>query len=320
MDDKTKILDVLTAQDDFLLTAHINPDGDAFGSCVALGFVCKKLGKKFYLYNESGLPERFNWLSLPAPFEDNLPASKPQWIIVLDSGNKERVGDKLLPWLKEVPVINIDHHADNTCFGRLNLIRPKAASVGEIIAELACDLDVKLTPPLSEAIYLTLVTDTGSFAYGNTTSFTHNLVAKMLDLGLDSSKIHALLDKNWTKNKIQLMILALSTLETFFEDKVGLICITQKMFRQTKTNKEDCEGFINYVRGLKTTMVAISLREELNKTVKFSLRSYGDVDVQQIAAALGGGGHKNAAGGTINGSIEEAKTKLLTQVKNALCL
>jgi len=317
---KDKIKEVLLKEDNFLITAHLNPDGDAIGSMCAVGFLLQKLNKNFVFYNQSPFPQKFSWLSLPSPWSQELPSNKPNWLIILDSGDSLRIGEDLQPWLKDIPSINIDHHLSNPLFGTLNWVNPQASSVGEMIAELCADLNIKLEDKLAEALYLAILSDTGSFSYGNTTSRAHYWAGEMIANGLDVGKINALLNQNLTLNKLKLMARVLGSTELKEKGQIALIKITQKMFTETSTSIEDCEGFINYIRNLQGVKIAASLREEKDQTIKFSLRSYGDINVQKIAQELKGGGHKNAAGGTMPGPLEKAEEILLTTIKKNLTI
>ncbi|MDQ7031749.1 MAG: bifunctional oligoribonuclease/PAP phosphatase NrnA [Desulfonauticus sp.] len=316
--DKKRILEVLQGEDNFLITSHLNPDGDAIGSSVALAIILTKLQKKVYLYNESGLPDKFSWLSMPVQFHSNWPDFNPSWAIVLDCGDISRVGEQIQPILKKTKIINIDHHLDNPHFGDLNFIQETASSVGEIIAHFAEELNICLEGDLAQAIYLALVSDTGSFSYSSTTSYAHNITATMIKNGLDVGKINMLLSQIWSVNKIKLLSLVMNSLETFCNDQIALITITQNMLQQTQTGPEDCDGFITYVRNIKGVKVAVSLREEEQNKIKFSLRSY-ETNVQRIASDLGGGGHKNASGGILDVSLQEAKNLIIEKIKQYLC-
>ncbi|WP_456324662.1 DHH family phosphoesterase [Desulfonauticus submarinus] len=318
MNDKKKIIQTLQQENNFLVVSHLNPDGDAIGSSVALGFILKKLNKNFSLYNASGLPEKFSWLKLPKKFCNTLPPQKPKWIIILDCGDKNRMGDEILPWLETCKTINMDHHLHNPLFGSLNLVNENASCVGEIIADLCVDLNIEITGALAEAIYLAIISDTGYFTYSNTTSYAHFITSRMIEQGLNVGKINSILSQTWSLNKIKLMSLVLETTELFQSGEIAVIQITQSMFKKTNTGPEDCEGFINYIRNIKKVKVAVSLREEKDNTIKFSLRSYDKVNVQQIASNLGGGGHKNAAGGILKCSLNEAKKIIINEIRKVL--
>ncbi len=315
-----EIARIIKNNDGFLIASHYNPDGDAIGSTVALGFILKALGKKFIMYNPSGLPERFNWVDMPGPFLDVLPDEPPQWTFVLDCGNAERSGSALVNFMEGLNVVNIDHHVSNPEFGTVNWVDMKQPSVGSMIAQLARELDIPLSEGLGEAVYLALATDTGFFTYGSTTAESHDLAAEILRLGLEPGPISAKITNQWSLNRMRLWHRAIGKLELHHDKLTGLVCITKEDFTKTGAAIPDTEGLINIVRRLRGIRISAILRENGAGVYKFSLRSHGKDNVQAIAATFGGGGHINAAGGQINADLDSAKKQLLAAIGEALNL
>lgn len=314
------ISDILRAEDDFMIVSHYNPDGDAIGSSCAMGHLLSHLDKRFTLYNPSGLPERYDFVALPAPFSNTLPAKLPKWTIVLDCGSDERMGNALLSRTSETSIINIDHHLGNGDFGTVNWVDPKQPAVGQMVALLADFMQVPLVGPLAECLYLAVATDTGFFTYGSTTPESLELAGTLLRSGLDIARMNMLISKQWSTKRMRLLTEVLNSVELFHDEKIGVGGITQDVFARTGTTPEDTENIINFIRRLKTVRVSAILREEQANTFKFSLRSYGDDNVQEIAAQFGGGGHKNAAGGTIEAPFEEARALLVQTIADSLGL
>ena len=313
-----QVLTTIKENDHFLVTSHINPDGDAIGAMAAMGYILQSLQKDFVLFNESGLPQRLAWLKLPAPITQELPETDPQWLIVLDSGDSSRPGEKIKDLIGRVKTINIDHHLGNPGFGLINWVEPQSSSVGEMVARLAQKLDIPLQGALAEAIFLSIASDTGGFSFGNTTPEVLELTAHLIRQGLDYAQINAQMQKQWSLNKVKLHGHVLKNAELHLNGQIGLITITQEILKKTETTIEDCEGLVNYIRNIKSVKVAISLREDEPDKIKFSLRSYGNVNVQQMASSLGGGGHRNASGGTLEMSLTQAKEKILDTVRGYL--
>jgi len=309
-----RISDILREQDDFLIASHYNPDGDAIGSICALGYILKALGKKFTLFNQSGKPERYDYIPQPAPVTTELPETMPKWTIVMDCGAFERMGEVLMNRADETQIINIDHHLGNGDYGTENWVDPSHPAVGTMVAELAHELDIPMTGPLAEAIYVAVATDTGFFTYGNTTPAALHMTAEMLENGLDIARMNMFITKQWSESRMRLWTEAMNAVELHNDKKIATTAITKEMFKRTGTTSEDTENIINFVRRLKTVRVAAILREEGPATYKFSLRSYGEDDVQKVAATFGGGGHKNASGGTINATLDEAKAMLISAI------
>ncbi|WP_291318811.1 bifunctional oligoribonuclease/PAP phosphatase NrnA [Desulfonatronospira sp.] len=297
--------------DNFLVTSHVKPDGDAIGSMSAAGHILKSLGKRFVLYNESGLPGKYTWLDLPAEIHTRPPGNDFEWIVVLDSASPDRPGEYITGRIKEVPTINIDHHPDNPDFGSINWVDPAFSSVGEMISLVAKQLDLELSGPLAHSIYLAIVSDTGFFSFGNTTSGVLELAAGMVRQGLDPGEINPLINNQWSVGRIRLHGLALQRSEFIDNGRIGIICITRDMLKSTGTGPEDCEGLVNMLLKVSGVKVACTLREDEEGRVKISLRSAGEEDVSRIASRLGGGGHKNASGGIIDAPMLEAREMVI---------
>ncbi|MEF2230004.1 MAG: bifunctional oligoribonuclease/PAP phosphatase NrnA [Pseudodesulfovibrio sp.] len=308
---RKRISELLRDEDDFLLVSHYNPDGDAVGSMCAVGHLLKALGKRFSLYNGSGLPARYDFAPQPAPISPSLPAVLPRWTVVLDCGSAERMGEALLARLGETRIINVDHHLGNEGFGEENWVAVDQPAVGCMVALLARDLGVPLTGPLAECVYLAVSTDTGFFSYGSTTPESLELAARLLRDGLDIARMNMLITKQWSEERMRLWTEIMSTVELYLDKQVAVGIVTREMFERTGTTSDDTENIINFIRRLRSVRVAAILREEGPDTYKFSLRSYGDDNVQAVAARFGGGGHKNASGGTIKAPLDDAKTMLV---------
>ncbi|MCF8106308.1 MAG: bifunctional oligoribonuclease/PAP phosphatase NrnA [Desulfohalobiaceae bacterium] len=321
---RTRIAEAIHQGNSFLLTAHVNPDGDALGSLAALMHLLKNLGKKAELIMPPpGAPHKFSWLDFGSqeerlrPEAVRCPASSVDAFFVLDCGNRDRVQKELQLSLDSCRILNIDHHPDNTRFGDLNWVDPGRSSVGEMIALLAVDLDIPLTGPLAEGVYLAMVSDTGFFSYSNTGPETLRLTARILESGFDLDSLNRRLQRQSSLNKIHLHGLAMSRASLYSGGKIGVIRADRAMFAQTRTTPEDFEDLINHIRGIKSVLVAVSLREE-EDGVKFSLRSWGEVDVKSIAARFNGGGHINAAGGNIRAPLDQAEEQLVKAVKERI--
>lgn len=313
-----RISEILKKEDDFLVVSHYNPDGDAIGSTCAMGHILTALGKKYTLYNPNGIPQRYAFVSMPAPVITQLPEQMPEWTIVLDCGAKDRIGDELLARIDETRIIDIDHHLGNGDYGEYNWVDVRQPAVGAMMAELAQALNIPLVGGLAECIYLAVATDTGFFTYGSTTPESLELAAKMLRHGLDLPRMNQQITKQWSEERMRLWTEVMSGVELYADKTVAIGSITEEMFARTGTTSEDTENIINFIRRLKSVRVAAILRQEGPDLYKFSLRSYGSDNVQEIASRFGGGGHKNASGGTLEAPLDEAKTLLLDVISDYL--
>lgn len=314
------IAELIRRSDQFLVAAHANPDGDAIGSSVAMAHLLAALGKEICLYNATPLPSQYDWLELPCPMHSTLAGAEFNWIVVLDCGAPQRVGDELSRVMGSRPVVNIDHHLGNPMFGQLNWVDEKYPAVGAMIADLADELDVPLTGPLAEAIYLGITTDTGFFTFDNTTPEVMELAARLIRLGMSPGAVNAKIRNQWAVNRFKLWGESFATTELFYGGQVAVVQVTQGMFERTGTTAADCEEIVNFLRRLRGTRAAMILREEPDGSYKFSLRSSGSDNVQGVAALYGGGGHRNAAGGIIREDILSAKMHLVEALGESLGL
>ena len=316
----SKIADLIRRSDRFLVSSHANPDGDAIGSTVALGHILAALGKDFALYNPSGLPRHFDWLNLPGPMHDTLAGAEANWIFVLDCGTQQRVGEELYRVMGSRPLANVDHHLGNPHFGQFNWVDESYPAVAAMMADLADELDIPLTGPLAEAIYLGIVTDTGFFTYDNTTPMVMELGARLIRLGLNPGMVNAKIRNQWGVNRFRLWGESFATTELFYDGQLAVAHVTQGMLERTGTVPADCEEIVNFLRRLRGTRAAATLREEPDGGYKFSLRSTGADNVQAVAALFGGGGHRNASGGTIEADLATAKSRLIEALGESLGL
>ncbi len=321
MDPRHELASFLRDNDHFLIVSHTNPDGDAIGSMLAMGCLLQELEKSFKLYNQSGLPERFTWLESPWTITRNLTEalSEPRpWFIVLDCGDSDRMGDDIRPYIEKRLTCNIDHHLGNPNYGFINWVEPDRSSVGEMIALLAQDLGITPSGILGQSLYLAIVSDTGFFSYSNTSSETLQIVSDLIKTGLDPGSFNAQYQQQWTLNKVKLHGYAMQGVSLYSQGQTGVIKAPKSLLNKTRTTAEDCEGLVNYPRQIKGVKVAVSLRQDDSERIKFSLRSWGEIDVREIAVKFDGGGHHNAAGGTIQAELAEAEARIVQAIHTVL--
>lgn len=308
----------LRDHDDFLVASHVSPDGDALGATAAMGHILAHLGKTFTLYNPSGMPSHYDWMPMPGGLRDALPENGFRWAIVLDCGALHRAGEALAEKIDPARTVNIDHHLGNPQFGVLNWVDKTYSSTGEMIAELAETLNVPLRGDLAEALYAAMVTDTGYFSYSYTRPESLELAAKLMREGLDVGAVNVKIRNQWSQSRIRLWSEVLGGLTFHEEGRIGAIAIPHALLEKTGALVEDCDGLVNFALRVKGMQVAVSARETRQGQVKFSLRSTGDVNVQEIAASFGGGGHKNASGGSLEAGISESLNILIQAASKAL--
>lgn len=317
-----QIAQILKEEDDFLVTAHENPDGDAIGSMSALAWMLSRLGKNVIAYNESGVPRYLSWLPFPCEVYTDLGdiPFTPRRVIVLDSGSAERTGEAMQRYLQGVASICIDHHLRTPDYADINWIDPEFSAVGEMLAVLADRLAIMLTGPLGEAIYLAIASDTGNFTYGNTSPRTLEIAAEVLRRGLDLESFTARSEANWSLNRIHLWGRLFDNVHLALDGQVAYMTLPESLFSETGTTMEDAEGIVNFLRRIYGVKVAMTLRDLGPDRCKMSLRTHGALNVQEVAATFGGGGHRNAAGATLNMPMQQAVEAVISILADKLGL
>ena len=309
----------LKKTDHFLLASHVNPEGDAIGSMLALESLLRRLGKKTLVACEDPFPERLRCLPSDRwnQAKDIPPGQKFGGLVVTDCPTLDRIGSVTRLLSPETRIFNVDHHVTNTHFGHYNYIQPTASASGEVVYEIFKWFKMKITPEDATNLYVAISTDTGSFKYSNTTVHSHRVAAELIQTGIDIEKINDSLYATYSLEKIQLYSILLGKVQTSSDQAVAWVGLTCEDLARTGATYEDAEGFIDFLKYLKEVQFAFFMSEmngALKGQVKVSFRSKGDYDVAQVASKFGGGGHKKAAGCTIHGTLEQATKQILEQI------
>ncbi len=311
----------LREHDHFLVVNHVNPDGDATGSLLAVGCLLKRMGKSFTLVNEGETPGRFSFLPMYGELinvSQTPLAETYRYVIAVDSADRERMGKVRQFFVEDVLILNIDHHPTNDRYGAVNLIRDDAASTTEVIYELLEDMGEGLDHDLATCLYTGLLTDTGGFRYANTTAEVMYKAAELLKFGVSPSKVAERCLELKSEAYLSLLQRSLRTLEVIEDGQVAHISISLEDMSQSGAGRDDVDGIVNYPRNIENVEVAICFKQVEEDIVKVSFRSREKVDVAAIAKHFGGGGHIRASGCTVEGTLEQVKEKVLRQVKQDL--
>ena len=289
----------------FLCVTHENPDGDALGSLSAMQQVLAALGKDVVAFmdpSEFPLPYEYRFLSLDSVVREPPADMDDRTIVFLDCGNIERNPADALK-REGMHIVNIDHHHDNTRFGTVDYVCPEASCTAEIVWDLMRGLGVELTQPIAEALYVGLVTDTGRFMYENTGPSAHEMAASLLRAGINVHAIYRRLYEGVPQGKVALLARGLANVERFDDGVLTLTHLSKADYESSGADESYSEGVVDHLRAIEGTAVAGLVRDLLGTNGsqptrrKVSLRATDDrVDVSAIARALGGGGHRRAAG------------------------
>ncbi len=310
-----KLLSGLQKEDCFLIATHINPDGDAIGSSLALGEALESVGKKIFLYDRDPVPRYYRFLPGHRKFSTDLKKAlkADATLILLDCNSPERAALGAVSFRK---TIVIDHHETERDFGDIRWVERDAAATGMLINALIPALDLKITPSMATNLYTAIAVDTGTFRYSNTTAEVLHAAAELVRAGAEPNRISEHLYETWDYGRFRLFLMVMNTLEK--KDGVAIVHVTAAMFRETGTAAEDTENFANLPRSINEVKVSALFRETGSGEWKASLRSKGAANVARIAEQFGGGGHRNAAGFRIKGDFDTVKKTLLKALKKTL--
>ena len=308
--DLTAVADAIRENDRFVLTTHENPDGDALGSLLAANLALVQLGKDtvMALHSDAPLPGEYGFMPL-GDLQRRWPDDVAERVLLaVDCANESRIADPEV--LGRVPLsINVDHHHDNTRFGRINLIVADASSTGEVLRDIFRELDVKLTPEIAEALYIALVTDTGRFQYTNTTPKALRLAAELVEAGANVHRVFQGVYESVQFAKLKLLARALERAQVFEGGRIVVSYLLRTDFTEVGAAEPYSEGIIDFLRAVEGADMAVLIREPPRQdgpARRVSLRaSIDELDVSAIARKSDGGGHRQAAGFSSEASIEE---------------
>ena len=320
MTDWEKIYQEIEKADSIMLTTHENPDGDGIGSIVALYHHLVAKEKKCRILLTSKLPEEFCFLDPGDKFEIFEDEKHSVWLenvdlaILLDIGNYTRTG-RMWNMIQQngTIVVNIDHHPypDGHPF-TINLSNVNASATGELIYSYLKTVDPgSLSKMTYEAIYVAIMTDTGSFSYSNTNVLCHEIAANAIKTGVDTARIHQNIYGSSSRPRIKLLAAIADNLQFTYNDKLVWFTITQKILQSAKATKDDVDGFTDFARGIKGVEVSLMIFENIDNLCRINFRSKGHYSINKIAQHFGGGGHVFAAGAKIVGKIDDVVPKVV---------
>jgi phosphoesterase RecJ-like protein len=318
MNDIEAISRVFRDNDRFLIACHENPEGDAIGSELALALALRRMGKTATVLNSDPVPANLRFLpgADTIRFEDD-GADYPVAVVV-DCGSPERTG-RVGAILSRCPLlVNIDHHRTNGAHGDYRLIDPDAAATGLLIHRILVAMGQPVGLDVALNIYVSVLTDTGSFHYSSANPEAFHVAGEMVALGIDPWQVSEQLFESQEPNRVKLLGRVLDSLELSPSGKFASITTTRRDLADFSASRDFLEGFINYPRSIAGVEVAVSFREEDDGNWRVSFRSKGRVDVAEVSSRFGGGGHRNASGCTVHGPLEEIRRIIFGALESAL--
>ena len=306
-----EVLKHIEQRNQFLLTSHARPDGDAIGSALACRQILCAMGKEAEVVLRDGVPRVYR----PLPFADKVVqadrvngAYEAAIILECDSIKRTR-----LEGLEERFLISIDHHLSGRPFANVNWIDPTAVATAEMVYCLAREAGVKISPEIATCLYTAVLTDTGSFMFEGTSERTFTLARELVLAGANPAQCARNVYFGHSTAKMRLLGAALSTLHR--EGPLAWTSVSQEQMESCHAKEEDCEGLVNYVLSIHDVEVAAFFRELPDGRYRVSLRSKGGLNVAAVAERFGGGGHQCASGCSLDGPLPVATARILAQLR-----
>ena len=320
-----ELIDLLNAHHRVLVATHVHPDGDAIGSAMGLSLFLEELGKDTLVLIDDPVPRIYRFLD-PAhhihhyePERDDPLIAACDAAAVLDVGSLDRVG-RIGDALRRhaVPQACIDHHATNDGFADVNVVVPEAPSASSLVLELIRTMGRRPSPAVAECLFTGLATDTGWFRFPNTSPAALRDAADLAECGVDLPRVYGLVYEELSWARTRLLGRAMATLRSEADGRIAYFTVTRGMFEETGAQDNEVEGFVDTFRKIGGVEVIIFFREHPDGRTRVSLRAKGSADVGALAAALGGGGHRAAAGATLDQPLAQAIPTVLAAARELL--
>ena len=311
-----QIVDAVRARRRFVISSHARPDGDSIGSQLAMAYALREMGREVAIVNADPAPPPL--MAFPGVPDIRIaPGVEGEFdaAIIMECGDLQRTG---VTGLERFFVVNIDHHPGNTSYGQINWFDPGAAACGEMVFDLVRALDVPLTRTIATHIYLAILTDTGSFHYSSISPRTFDICRECLEAGVDPVLVARNVYDSNNMGRLKLFGAVLGAMQIDQTGRIAIVYVDHEMARAAGGTYEDTEGLINLPLTVKEIEAVVFFKQEKGDRYRVSLRSKGNVDIGVIAKEYGGGGHKNAAGCTVSGPIEELQKALVGKIEGAI--
>ena len=311
-----RIAAALRARQRFVLSSHARPDGDSIGSQLAMLYALRELGKEAIAINAD--PAAAPLMAFPGVADIRI-ASEVEGdfdaAIIMECGDLKRTG---MSGLDRFFVINIDHHPGNSGYGQLTWFDPQAAACAEMVYDIIRALGVPLTTEIATHVYLAILTDTGSFHYSSISPRTFDICRECLEAGVDPVLVARNVYDSNNMGRLKLFGAVLGAMQIDQTGRIAIVYVDHEMARAAGGTYEDTEGLVNLPLTVKEIEAVVFFKQEKGDEYRVSLRSKGEVDIGVVAKEYGGGGHKNAAGCTISGPIEELQKTLIEKIEGAI--
>ena len=314
-----RILDSIRECRTFCVVGHIRPDGDCIGSQLGLALALRNEGKSVCCWNEDPVPQKLRFLDAEKLFEKPHAGERFDCVVATDCASYERLGKAGLHIQDRGLFINIDHHESNTRYADINWVVGREPSCGELIYRLLRAANWPITKPISDCLFTAVSTDTGSFQYPSTRPATYHVAGDLVKRGANLARICDEVYQSYSLERVRLLRHVYNSFRLTHNNQIAYFWLRQKDFARTGAERADSEGLIDHIRDIEPVVVACALEELEPELTRISLRSKnGRVNVNEIAAQFGGGGHSAAAGARIPGKPISVQRRVVGAIKKAL--
>ena len=314
-----RIIDSIRECRTFCVVGHIRPDGDCVGSQLGLTLALRSEGKRVWCWNEDRIPVKYDFLDRDGTIQKPRRGLKFDCVIATDAASFERLGSVGKCVANRKLLINIDHHQSNTRYGDLNWVSAREPSTGELIFRLLKVAKWPITKRIADSLFTAVSTDTGSFQYATTRPGTYHVAGELVRRGADLAKICDEVYQSYPLSRVRLLRHIYSHYRLTHDDQIAYVWLKKADFARSGAESDDTEGLIDHIRAIAPVVVACVFEEIEPELTRISLRSKSEkVNVNEIAAQFGGGGHSAAAGARIPGSPLAVQRRVIAAVKKAL--
>lgn len=303
-------VEFLENNDNYLILTHAHPDGDTLGCAFALKEALASAGKTAFVQCGDIIPAKYAYMGTAD--DDNVSFEK---IIAVDVADAKLLGKAFEEKFGDRIDLCIDHHGSNRLYADRTLLDSSAAAACEVILDVIRAFGVSVTKTIANNIFTGLSTDSGCFRYSNVTPKTLRMAADMIEAGAEYTKINTIMFETKTRTYVALERLALESIKMFLDDRCAFITITQDMFRKSGSDETEVDAIAAIPRQIEGVQVGVTMREKPDGSFKVSMRSHEGIDVSEICAMLGGGGHPRAAGCTVSGDADSARNSVVACIK-----
>jgi phosphoesterase RecJ-like protein len=314
-----RIIEGIKDSQTIAIVGHIRPDGDCVGSQLGLTLALQNEGKKVFCWNEDIIPEKYQFLDRNETIQKPKRGLKFDCVIATDAASFERLGAVGECVTDRKLFINIDHHESNTRYADLNWVSARESSTGELIFRLLQTAKWPVTKPIADCLFTAVSTDTGSFQYPSTRPGTYHVAGELVRRGADLAKITDEVYQSYPLSRARLLRHVYSHFRLTHDNRIAYFWLKKADFARTGADSSDSEGLIDHIRAIEPVIVACVFEEIEPQLTRISLRSKSEkVNVNEIAAQFGGGGHPAAAGARIPGTPLAVQKKVVAAIKRSL--